>query len=337
MDPEDPQQVPEDGDLDGSDDAESGEDESGSGSSEYWEEPGFVYSQDEAVAAFTDYFEFLTKMYLDESFVACPPPGGWSDIVNANPAVQQALGKTDEVMSLMAHLPYIRFGGNYSSDAHAVPECSFEDWRRVIRQISAAPGLEDMRERARDIRNGLESPEFAPFAPAHFFGIAHSLYADGIVIVLDTKLGLMHWDGYSCPDIMRWDAEENGRGSTRVDMDWERIAASKEESNWLGSAPAWTIPEFFANLKYLLTNLDWIPISPQTLVPGRDNEIHEAGRTAMLKEIYRQHGWPDLAVYRKAECIAAVRKAMDEKYPHSACWRNCTWNGDESDGQRWRR
>jgi len=56
----------------------------------------------------------------------------------------------------------------------------------------------------------------------------------------------------------------------------------------------------------------------------------------MLKEIYRQHGWPDLAVYRKAECIAAVREAMDEKYPHLACWRNCTWNGDESDGLRWR-
>jgi hypothetical protein len=43
-----------------------------------------------------------------------------------------------------------------------------------------------------------------------------------------------------------------------------------------------------------------------------------------------------LAVYRKAECIAAVREAMDEKYPHLACWRNCTWNGDESDGLRWR-
>ena len=332
MDPEDSQQVPEDGDLDGSDDAESGEDESGSGSSQYWEEPGFVYSQDEAVAAFTDYFEFLTKMYLDESFVARPPPGGWPDIVNADPAVQQALGKTDEVMSLMAHLPYIRFAGNYSSDAHAVPECSFEDWRRVIRQISAAPGPEDMRERARDIRNRGESPEFSPFAPAHFFGLAHSLYADGIVIVLDTKLGLIHWDGYSCPDIL----EENGRGSTKVDVDWERIAASEEDSNWLGSAPAWTIPEFFANLKYLLTNLDWIAISPQTLVPARENHNDQAGRTAMLKEIYRQHGWPDLAVYRKAECIAAVRKAMDEKYPYSACWRNCTWNGDESDGLRWR-
>lgn len=331
MDPEDSQQVPEDGDLGGSDDAESGEDKSESGSSQYWEEPGFVYSQDEAVAAFTDYFEFLTKMYLDESFVARPPPGGWPDIVNADPAVQQALGKTDEVISLMAHLPYIRFAGDYSSDAHAVPGCSFEDWRRVIRKISAAPGPEDMRERAYDIRGKQESPEFTPFAPANFFGIAHSLYADGIVIVLDTKLGLIHWDGYSCPDIL----EENG-SSTKVYIDWEEIAASEEESNWLGSAPAWTIPEFFANLKYLLTNIEWIPISPQTLVPARENNNDQAGRTAMLKEIYRQHGWPDLAVYRKAECIAAVRKAMDEKYPHLACWRNSTWNGDKSDGLRWR-
>ncbi len=39
----------------------------------------------------------------------------------------------------------------------------------------------------------------------------------------------------------------------------------------------------------------------------------------MLKEIYRQHGWPDLAVYRKAECMAAVQKAMKENYPFFAC------------------
>ena len=46
-------------------------------------------------------------------------------MVNADLAVQQALGKTDEVMSLMA------FTGDFSPDANAVPECSFEDWRRV--------------------------------------------------------------------------------------------------------------------------------------------------------------------------------------------------------------
>lgn len=34
-------------------------------------------------------------------------------------------------MSLMAHVPYIRFTADFSPDANAVPECSFEDWRRV--------------------------------------------------------------------------------------------------------------------------------------------------------------------------------------------------------------
>jgi hypothetical protein len=46
-----------------------------------------VYSQDEAVAAFTDYFEFLTQMYLDKSFVAYLPSRGWPDIVNADPTI----------------------------------------------------------------------------------------------------------------------------------------------------------------------------------------------------------------------------------------------------------
>ncbi len=46
----------------------------------------------------------------------------------------------------------------------------------------------------------------------------------------------------------------------------------------------------------------------------------EVGMMTMLKDIYRQYGWSDLAVYRKAECLAPVKKAMDESYPGSACW-----------------
>lgn len=36
------------------------------------------YSRDACVAAICDYYEFLTKLYLDESHILKPPPGGWS-------------------------------------------------------------------------------------------------------------------------------------------------------------------------------------------------------------------------------------------------------------------
>ena len=46
-------------------------------------------------------------MYLNESHVAYPPAGGWSATVNADAAALQCLGKSDEVLALMAHLPYL--------------------------------------------------------------------------------------------------------------------------------------------------------------------------------------------------------------------------------------
>ncbi|KAK3901273.1 hypothetical protein C8A05DRAFT_35052 [Staphylotrichum tortipilum] len=118
-------------------------------------------------------------------------------------------------MSLMAHLPYIRFTGDFSTDADIVPQCSFEDWRRVIRHISAALDAEGIRDRARNIRLIAESPEFTKFAPAHIFGLAHTIFVDGGIILLDTKLGLIHWGSSSCPNIV----EVNGRGWTKADVD----------------------------------------------------------------------------------------------------------------------
>jgi hypothetical protein len=36
---------------------------------------------------------------------------------------------------------------------------------------------------------------------------------------------------------------------------------------------------------------------------------------AVVQEIYRKHGWPDLKVYRKKECLEAVLKAIRKRYP----------------------
>ncbi len=86
-------------------------------------------------------------------------------------------------------------------------------------------------------------------------------------------------------------------------MDWDRKSASEEEMRWRQSTSAWTIPDFFNNLKYLFTHLHLIPTSP-----SRVQTAKELRNAAMLKDIYHQHGWPDLAVYRKAECMAAVEE-----------------------------
>jgi hypothetical protein len=41
----------------------------------------------------------------------------------------------------------------------------------------------------------------------------------------------------------------------------------------------------------------------------------------MLQGIYREHGWPNLDVYDKKECLKAVQKALEEHYPGRA-WQH---------------
>ena len=64
-----------------------------------------TYDQDEVIAAVYDYYNFLTKLpYIDSSEIDYPPPTGWPNI---NPTTLQNLNKTDTVVKLLAHLPYL--------------------------------------------------------------------------------------------------------------------------------------------------------------------------------------------------------------------------------------
>ena len=264
----------------------------------------YVYSEDEAVAAITGYYAFLTQMYMDESSVMYPPPGGWPEIVNADPAKLQTLGKSDGVLSLMARLPYIRL----QDDTQPVPSGSFKDWPDIIREFCTHNSSPE------SVRLFTEGCDFMHLSPSHVFGLACGPYADCPVIVLDTKLGLVQWE--LCPP----EVETNDSGYMNVDWDPDNEVTSPEEQAWREGATAWTIPDFFEVLKYQLRELRWMPVGARTLrsVPETDDGGEEAGMMPMLKDIYYRHGWPDLAMYRKTECLAAVKKAMAENYPYSS-------------------
>jgi hypothetical protein len=66
-----------------------------------------TFSREATVAAFTDYYAFLSAMYLDSTVIQEPPQGGWPDITTEK---MRALGKPDEVMALLRRLPYTRPG-----------------------------------------------------------------------------------------------------------------------------------------------------------------------------------------------------------------------------------
>ncbi|KAK4157146.1 hypothetical protein C8A00DRAFT_30003 [Chaetomidium leptoderma] len=256
-----------------------------------------IYSREETIAAVTDYYTFLNQMYLKESHVL------------------QSLGKSDEVLALLAHLPYIHLP--LDRPPEVAPGCDVANWSDLVTRLAipVAPG--NSRTRGEELRFFTEGT-FSKISPPHVVGLIMSCDPCE-AMVLDTELGIIHWE--ECPGRIDFGA------TCRTSLDWNLDdEASQEEADWGHSATAWTIPDFFEVLKEQFILLHWIPIShfevrdvPQYGDYASDD--HEKGMMPMLQDIYRQHGWPDLAVYRKSDCLATVKKAMAEKYPESSCYR----------------
>jgi len=268
-----------------------------------------TYSRADTIAAISDFYQFLVGMYMKDSQVIYPPEEGWPSIINADPDLLKSLGKSDEVLSLLAHLPYIRSPGNWNDDAEPAPGCRFAEWQDLIAKL-CSPTRSTTGDQ---IRIMTEGAAFAEIAPAHVFSLTCG-DRENPVMVLDTKLGIIHWE--DCPHkIERGYYQESVEYGSDEDV-------PEEEADWRHGAMAWAIPDFFEIFKDEFRKLNWIPISHHTVWNASDPEgPGEAGMVPMLREIYRQHHWPDLALYRKSECLEAVQKAMKEKYPDFACVR----------------
>ncbi|KAI8960797.1 hypothetical protein F5Y11DRAFT_358166 [Daldinia sp. FL1419] len=211
------------------------------------------YSRDEAVATIRNYYRFLTKMYLKESDVIEPPQGGWPNL-RAN---LQSFEKSDEVISLLRHLPYIR---RPSDDR----DRKISDW--------AAKG----RMAGEDFKMLSEDFSIREDVPPHVVGLTFG-GRNNPIFLLDTELGVRAEGQY------------------------------------------WAIPDFFGVLEDQFRELKFIPTSSRTVMdvyttPGPYSD----GMIPMLRDIYREHGWPDLERYRKRECLEAVQMALEERYPDYA-------------------
>ncbi|KAI1403244.1 hypothetical protein F4819DRAFT_237305 [Hypoxylon fuscum] len=264
------------------------------------------YSRDATVGAVRDYYAFLTKMYLNEDIVITPPEAGWPSITGADENLLAGLGKTDEVVGLLAHLPYIKADGDANHRAHGAPDCYFADWRALIR------GLDEDKSNCDGLKIITEGYDFYEDAPPHVIGLTAGAYNP--LFVLDTELGIVHWSD-DCPGEIKL----NPSREPVKDDPYEY--APENEADWRNDAPAWAIADFFELLKDQFRQLKFIPISPHTVtdvyIQGRRSE----GMIPMLQEIYHEHGWPDLERYRKRECLDAIQKALEERYPDEADYR----------------
>jgi hypothetical protein len=256
-----------------------------------------TYSRDETVAAVRDYYQFLTKMYLDEAKVVEPPPEGWPDITTRS----FTLDKSKEVIDLLRHLPYIKSTQNDTVDAEGAPECTFADWQ-------------DLFHRGADrktIRIGTEGSAVSDNIPKHVVGLTCG-GSYNPRFLLDVKLGTIQW--YGCPGGI-----SDNPSREPVEDDPYDFFPEEEEAEWRAEGEYWSIPDFFAELKDHFRRLNFVPLSSRKVVhvwktSPPDYEAMLAG----VQEIYRRHGWPDLERYDKTECLQAVTTLIEEQYPQWA-------------------
>lgn len=256
------------------------------------------YSEDECVAAIRDYYDFISKMYLDRSVIMEPPEGGWPMIT---PEIMEELGKSDKVTSLLRRLPYIREPGNDFERIQVSARCAFSDWVDQVQELIAG------RTDGDDVRGDTEGEDMPDDVPAHVIGLTSG--TDSPIFLLDTELGIVNW--YECPgELYQSDPSREPIQDDPYDY------AAENEAEWRAEGAAWAIPDFFELLKDQFRELRFVPTGPRKV---HDSLVHRGplaeGMLPTLQDIYREHGWPDLEHYRKEDCLEAVRKALEEKFP----------------------
>jgi hypothetical protein len=266
-----------------------------------------TYSEEACISVIQDYCHFLAKLYLDESKVVEPPEGGWPSIT---PEAFAPLNKSDTVVSLLRHLPYIQ-QPNPGGDLITVgaPLCWFADWAQICAPgwLDTPQDVEDVQVMSQNLNILVIDPEEQPkLIPPHVIGLTFGA-RNNSTILLDTELAVIYW--VDCPGrIERGEDHPAWHHETRVHDDVFEYAP-EEEVEWR-SCPAWPVAGFFAMLKQEFIELRFIPTSSTEVV---DVVRLSPACHGVLQDIYHQHGWPDLDRYRKSDCLRAVERALQER------------------------
>lgn len=261
------------------------------------------FSVETTISVIRNYYSFLTEMYLNDSDVIEPPEGGWPSITHER---FRSLGKTYEVVNLLRHLPYVRETLGIIEPQASAHTC-FADWQSIAQRFD--PNDPEDVDGIRITTEDEVLEEYENRVPGHVIGLTDGGRNNNIFL-LDTNLNVIFWLGGSGP-VKGLACREPITGYCPHDDD----DIPENEANWRGDADAWAVEDFFEVLKDNFRQLRFIPDgSRQVWEMWTEFGIGREDVIPTVQEIYREHGWPDLGRYRKAECIAAVRKTLLERY-----------------------
>ncbi|RYN29170.1 hypothetical protein AA0113_g5865 [Alternaria arborescens] len=228
-------------------------------------------------------------MYADESVIQEPPQDGWPTI---SPNGWPEFDKTDKVIDLLRHLPYI------SGFTQIAPDCDLVSWH-------TCRGDED----GVDFHEVSEPFEDEAKIPSHIVGLTLQ-GTHGLTFLLDTELGVIYW--YECDSKAKVEIPE-------VHPDpygWmDDGLISEDQADWRAGSGVWEISDFFEMLKANFRTLNFVPFHHDD-VKAAYYSCGNDGRETLeeVQKIYKDHGWPDLTRYRKRDCLAAVEAYLKTRY-----------------------
>ncbi|KAG9567447.1 hypothetical protein KCU71_g3796, partial [Aureobasidium melanogenum] len=255
-----------------------------------------TYSRDETVAAITEFYKFYIRLpYIDpNALVLAPEDGGWPNI---DATELRNRGKSDEVIELLRHLPYIEhpsFRGGWTIDSGS--DCI---------QYHKGACYND-------------SPDLIKSLPGHVIPIADPTDRDGYYLLLDTQSG----------KITRYNIMANN-----IEGNWDEYERLDDNEKWK-AFPTAPVKQFFGRWKKLYEKLVWMVAPPVDDSHGdggiyftradnavEENELLEAGDdddveiedefTKEVYEIYKRNGWPRMSFAREA-CKSELGEYLKE-------------------------
>lgn len=225
------------------------------------------------------YYEFLTTLYLPQAALKLPPEEGWHFVTAERFAF---LNKTDAVIDLYKHLPYISQDDEESYKIHyrttAVDYTGryFKEhhWRHQ-NQVNEPPQYYEQMDGEQTWPESLDDPQ-------HIAVLAQTMESFDWYILLDTRNGKI---ARVCPR----DRQDNVR--TLVYSDIHKLTEK--------------LTDFFRRL-------DIAPVTPTDVhdFRGKGTTYLTEDDVAKIKEVFYQHGWFS-AEYDKDACTREVKEVLD--------------------------
>ncbi|KAI1129236.1 hypothetical protein F5Y10DRAFT_159376 [Nemania abortiva] len=178
-------------------------------------------TNEEIIAAVHEFYSAIIQQpYISPDALVVPPPGGWSG-VNADELRER--GKTEEVIELLRHLPYLRNPSRnekwmLSPDTCAIPYCDGEVYRAQMDELQPTP--------------------------AHCIWLTAHDSRDGTDLLLDTE---------AC-SITEWSMLEKG-----LMIDYAEYEQMDIADRWM-CYPTMPVVDFFKLWQARWDKLVWIPV-----------------------------------------------------------------------------